>query len=120
MLNSVVLVGRAGQNAGEGIKYFESGKVRTVFSLAVSRPVKRGDPGDITDWFRVELWGKPAEIAGEYVRKGSLVGILGRLEFRSWTDANGQKQEMPIIAGSQIKLLGGRGDILDMDEEAAF
>jgi single-strand DNA-binding protein len=120
MLNSVVLVGRAGQNAGEGMKYFESGKVRTVFNLAVNRPVRRGDGRDVTDWFRIELWGRTAEIAGEYVRKGSLVGILGRLEIQSWTDSNGTKHTTPVIAASQLKLLGGRGDIQEMGEEDVF
>lgn len=108
MLNSVVLVGRVGRDPE--MKYFESGKVKTSFNLAVDRPVKRTEGQDSTDWFRIELWGKQAEVAGEYVRKGSLVGITGRLEFSRWTDANGNKQEMPIIAASNLRLLGSRGD----------
>jgi len=61
MLNSVVLVGRAG--ADPEIKYFESGRAKTKFNLAVDRPTKRVEGQDNTDWFRIELWGKPAEIA---------------------------------------------------------
>ena len=108
MLNSVVLVGRAGADAQ--IKYFESGTAKTTFNLAVDRPVKRTEGVDTTDWFRIELWGKSAEIAAEYVKKGKLVGIVGRLEFSRWTDANGQKQEMPVIAANELRLLGGRND----------
>lgn len=117
MLNSVVLVGRAGQDPE--MKYFENGKVKTTFSLAVNRPVKRTEGADTTDWFRIELWGKQAEVAGEYVRKGSLVGILGRLEFNRWTDANGVKHEMPVIAANQLRLLGSKQDV-EAEAEAAF
>jgi single-strand DNA-binding protein len=108
MLNSVVLVGRAG--ADPEIKYFDNGRARTTFNLAVDRPVKRTEGVDSTDWFRIELWGKPAEIAGEYVKKGKLLGIVGRLEFNNWTDANGQKQEMTVIAASELRLLGSKSE----------
>lgn len=108
MLNSVVLVGRAG--ADPEIKYFESGRAKTTFNLAVDKPVKRTEGVDTTDWFRIELWGKSAEIAAEYVKKGKLVGIQGRLEFSRWTDANGQKHEMPVIAANELRLLGSKND----------
>ena len=108
MLNTVVLVGRAG--ADPEIKYFESGRAKTTFNMAVDRPVKRTEGVDTTDWFRIELWGKSAEIAAEYVKKGKLVGIVGRLEFSRWTDANGQKHEMPVIAANELRLLGGRNE----------
>lgn len=104
MLNSVVLVGRVGQDPD--IKFFETGRVKTTFSLAVNRPTKERE----TDWFRIELWGKQAEIARDYVRKGSLVGIEGRLELSRWTDAQGQKHEMPIIAANNLRLLGSKHD----------
>lgn len=108
MLNAVTLVGRAGADAE--IRYFESGRSKTTFNLAVDRPVKRTEGVDTTDWFRIELWGKPAEIAAEYVKKGKLVGIVGRLEIHRWNDANGQKQEMPVIAANELRLLGSRAD----------
>ena len=108
MLNSVVLVGRAG--ADPEIKYFESGRAKTTFNIAVDRPVKRTEGVDTTDWFRIELWGKQAEIAAEYVKKGKLIGIVGRLEFNRWTDANGQKQEMAVIAANEMRLLGSKSE----------
>lgn len=108
MLNTCTLVGRAG--ADPEIKYFESGRAKTTFNLAVDRPVKRTEGVDTTDWFRIELWGKSAEIAAEYVKKGKLVGIIGRLEFQRWTDANGQKHELPVIAANELRLLGSKSD----------
>lgn len=108
MLNSVVLVGRAG--ADPEIKYFESGRAKTTFNIAVDRPVKRTEGVDTTDWFRIELWGKQAEIAAEYVKKGKLIGIVGRLEFNRWTDAAGVKQEMAVIAANEMRLLGSKSD----------
>jgi len=107
-MNSVVLVGRAG--ADPEIKYFESGRMRSTFNLAVDRPVKRTEGQDTTDWFRIEIWGKDAERAKEWVRKGSLLGIQGRLEISKWTDKNGQKQEMFIISASNFRMLGSRQD----------
>lgn len=104
MLNSVVLVGRVGQDPD--IKFFETGRIKATFSLAVNRPTKDRE----TDWFRIEIWGKQAEVAQNYVRKGSLIGIEGRLEFSRWTDAQGQKQEMPIIAANNLRLLGSKSD----------
>ncbi|MEB3285465.1 MAG: single-stranded DNA-binding protein [Candidatus Sericytochromatia bacterium] len=108
MLNSVVLVGRAGADAE--IKYFESGRARAHFNIAVNRPVKRTEGVDTTDWFRIEVWDKRAEIAAEYVKKGKLVGIIGRLEHRSWTDQNGQKQDMTTISASDFQLLGSKAE----------
>ena len=108
MLNSVVLVGRAGADAD--IKYFDNGRARTTFNLAVDRPVRRTEGVDATDWFRVELWGKEAEVAAEYVKKGKLVGIIGRLQINRWKDANNQQQEMPLIAAERLRLLGSRSE----------
>ncbi|NET48428.1 MAG: single-stranded DNA-binding protein, partial [Merismopedia sp. SIO2A8] len=73
-LNTVQLVGRVG---GEpDVRFFESGNVVANFSLAVNRPRRDSPP----DWFRIEVWGRQAEIAKDYVRKGSLVGIVGSLK----------------------------------------
>lgn len=103
--NRVVLVGRAGKDAE--IRFFESGKVVTTFTLAVNRPVKDGQ----TDWFDIELWGKQAEIAGEYVKKGTLVGIEGRVRWDTWTRRdNGEPQTRPMIVADGLRLLGSKKD----------
>jgi single-strand DNA-binding protein len=104
MVNSVVLVGRAGRDPE--MRYFESGRVKTSFSVAVNRPTKEKE----TDWFDIELWGRQAEIAGEYVRKGSLIGVEGRLDFNRWSGDDGTKNVRPIIQASNIRLLGSKKD----------
>ncbi|MBI6545154.1 MAG: single-stranded DNA-binding protein [Cyanobacteria bacterium NC_groundwater_1444_Ag_S-0.65um_54_12] len=109
MVNSVVLVGRAGRDPE--IRFLEpSGNAKTTFNLAVDRPVRRTEGVETTDWFRIELWGKQAQIAADYVRKGSLVGIQGRLEISKWKDAQGQWHEMPVITANNLRLLGSRQD----------
>jgi len=106
MINSVVIVGRAGQDPE--MKYFESGKVKTSFSVAVDKWPKK--PDNKPDWFNIELWDKSAEIAGEYVKKGKLVAIEGKLDVSSWTDNDGNKRERFIIRGYNMRLLGGKSD----------
>jgi single-strand DNA-binding protein len=104
IMNVVMLVGRAGRDPE--MRYFESGRVKTTFSLAVNRPTKEKE----TDWFDIELWGRQAEVAGEYVRKGSLIGVEGRLDFSRWTDDSGVRHVKPYIHGSNLRLLGSKKD----------
>ena len=102
MINSVVLVGRAGQDPE--MKYFESGKVKTTFSVAVSR-------WDSKTKAEVELWDKLAEVAGEYVKKGKLVAIDGRLASSKWNDASGSQKERFFVRASNLRLLSaGKAD----------
>jgi len=109
MLNTVILVGRVGNSPV--IKYFESGKVQTTFNLAVNRPKKSEDGEQIADWFKIEVWGRFAEIANEYIRRGSLVGVEGKLEFKKWTDAQGNEKESFVIVAANFRLLGGKNDL---------
>lgn len=101
MINSVVVVGHVGQDPE--MKYFESGSVKTTMSIAVNRRQKDSEK---TDWFKIELWGRNAEIAGEYVRKGSLVGIEGKLEFNHWTDNEGTKVVSNYVLADRLILMG--------------
>ena len=104
-LNQATIVGRAGRDPE--LKYFESGASKASFSLAVNRPTKNKE----TDWFDITLWGRSAEIAGEYVRKGSLVGIVGQLDWESWNDKNsGDLVVKPVINGQELRLLGSKAD----------
>ena len=104
-INHVVLVGRSGKDAE--IRYFESGSAVTRFTLAVNRPVKDKQ----TDWFDIEIWGKPAEIAGEYVKKGSLIGIEGKIRWDSWTHKEtGELVTKPMVIADNIRLLGSKRD----------
>lgn len=104
-VNQVTVVGRVGQDPE--LRYFESGNSLATFSVAVNRPTKNKE----TDWFDIKLWGRQAEIAGEYVRKGSLVGIIGQLDFDSWNDkVTGAPVTKPVIAATDLRLLGSKSD----------
>jgi single-strand DNA-binding protein len=105
-LNVVTLVGRAGRDPEP--RYFESGSVVCRFTLAVKR--RRRD-SDEPDWFDIEIWGKPAETAINYVKKGSLIGITGSLKFESWQDrATGANRSRPVIRAASLDLLGSKRD----------
>lgn len=105
-LNVVTLVGRAGRDPE--VKYFESGSVVCKFPIAVDRRTRNSDQ---PDWFDLEIWGKTAEIAANYVRKGGLVGIKGSLKFDYWQDRNtGASRSKPVIRVDRLDLLGSKGD----------
>lgn len=105
-INVVTLVGRVGQDPD--VKYFESGSVKCKLTLAVNRLSRDRDQ---TDWFNLELWGKTAEVAANYVRKGSLIGVQGALKFDRWRDgATGANRSTPIIKVDQLRLLGSKQD----------
>ena len=103
--NSVCLVGRAGRDPE--VRYFESGSVVANLSLAVNRRSRDEPP----DWFNLEIWGKQANVAADYVRKGSLLGIAGSFKFERWTDrATGEERSKPVIRVDRLELLGSRRD----------
>ncbi len=105
-LNVVTLVGRVGGDPD--VKYFESGSVKCKLTLAVKRQTRNNDE---PDWFTLELWGKTAEVAGNYVRKGSLIGVKGSLKFDKWSDrATGANRSSPVIHVDKLELLGSKQD----------
>ena len=104
MINSVVVVGRVGQDPE--MKYFESGKVKTTFSLAVNRWDSK-TKGEVTDWFNIELWDFYV-FAGEYVKKGKLVAVDGRLAMSKWNDASGSSRERYFVRAQNMRLLGSK------------
>jgi single-strand DNA-binding protein len=106
-LNVVTLVGRAG---GEPeVKYFESGKCVCKLTLAVNRPTSKDDQ---PDWFNLEMWDKTAEVAANYVHKGSLIGIQGSLKIETWSDRNtGTTRSKPVIRVNRLDLLGSKRDL---------
>ena len=104
-MNSVTLVGRAGRDPE--VRYFESGSVVANFTLAVNRPFKDEDP----DWFNLEIWGKQAQVAADYVRKGSLIGVIGSVRIDKWTDrGTGEQRSKPVIRVDRLQLLGSKRD----------
>ena len=104
-INTVNLVGRAGREPD--VRYFESGSTVANFTLAVNRRSRDEEP----DWFNLEIWGKQAQIAADYVRKGSLIGITGSLKIDSWKDKNtGEDRYKPVIRVDRLNLLGSKKD----------
>lgn len=104
-LNHVTLVGRAGRDPD--VRYFESGSVVCTFTLAVNRRSRNEEP----DWFNLEIWGRNAQVAADYVRKGSLIGVTGALKLEHWTDRQtGAERSRPVIRVERLDLLGSRRD----------
>ena len=108
-LNKVMIIGNLGRDPE--MRYTPSGKPVTSFSVAVSRSwVKpEGDRTETTDWFNVVAWGRLAEICSQYLTKGSLVYVEGRLETRSWEADNGQKHFRTEVVASDVNILDKRG-----------
>jgi single-strand DNA-binding protein len=104
-LNVITLVGRVGRDPD--VKYFESGSVVCNLTLAVNRRSRDAEP----DWFSLEIWGKTAEVAANYVRKGKLIGITGSLKFDHWADrSTGIARSKPVIRVDRLELLGSKRD----------
>ncbi len=102
----MTLVGRVGGDPD--VKYFESGTVKSKLTLAVRR---RSRNNDEPDWFTLEIWGKTAQIAADYVRKGAQIGVTGSLKFDRWQDrSTGANRSMPVIRVDQLELLGSKRD----------
>ncbi|MCM1982824.1 single-stranded DNA-binding protein [Lyngbya confervoides] len=105
-LNVVNLVGRVGGDPQ--VRYFESGSVVCNLTLAVDR---RSRNSDQPDWFNLEIWGKTAEVAASYVRKGSLIGISGAFKLDHWQDkATNTQRSKPVIRVDRMDLLGSKRD----------
>lgn len=84
------------------------------FSLATNRASK-----DETDWHNVKIWGKQAQIACDYVRKGHLVGIIGRLEYEKWTDrTSGENRSKPVIVADRLQLLTSKKEAAEQQQQA--
>lgn len=104
-INSITLTGRAGKDPE--VKYFESGTVVAEVSIAINKFKKEEKP----DWFKVKFWGKTAQVAADYLRKGNMFGVTGRLEMEEWTDRNtGETKSKPVIVGDRLELLGSKRD----------
>ena len=102
-INTINLVGRAGREPD--VRYFESGSTVANFTLAVNRISRSDEP----DWFNLEIWGKQAQIAADYVKKGSLVGITGSFKIDSWKDKNtGEDRFKPVVRVDRLNLLSSR------------
>ena len=108
-LNKVMIIGRLGQDPE--LKYTPQGSAVCTISLATDEGYKdqQGNQVDKTEWHRVVMWRKLAEIAGQYLKKGSLVYVEGKLTTRSY-DKDGQKHYSTEIVADTMTMLGSKGD----------
>ncbi len=110
-VNKVILIGNLGKDPE--VKYTPSGTPVAKLTLATNERFKdkAGEWQDRTEWHNVVAWQRLAEIAGEYLKKGSKVYIEGRLQTRSWEDKQtNQKKYMTEVVAADLVLLGGRGE----------
>jgi single-strand DNA-binding protein len=109
-VNKVILVGRLGRDPET--RYTGGGQAVANFSVATDESYKdkNGERQKRTEWHKIVVWGKQAEIAQQYLKKGSLIFIEGRIQSREWQDKEGQKRTSFEIVASNFRMLGGRAD----------
>ncbi|OIO54121.1 MAG: single-stranded DNA-binding protein [Alphaproteobacteria bacterium CG_4_10_14_0_2_um_filter_63_37] len=110
MINKVILVGNLGRDPE--VRYTQNGDAVATLNIATTeswRDKQSGERKESTEWHRVVIWGKQAEIAKQYLSKGRQVYVEGRLQTRKWTDQNGQEKYTTEVRCDNFKMLGGRG-----------
>ena len=109
-INKVILVGNLGNDPET--KHTQGGMAVTTIRLATTsvRKDREGNTQERTEWHRVKMFGKLAEIAAEYLRKGSQVYVEGSIRYSEHTGDDGQKRYYTDIIADEMQMLGGRGD----------
>ena len=117
-VNKVILVGRLGRDPET--RYTSSGQAVCNFTLATDEVFRdrSGERQKRTEWHRVVLWSKLAEIAQQYLRKGSLVYLEGRIQTRQWDDRDGNKRTTVEIVANIMRMLGPRAEAAAAGAEA--
>ena len=108
-INKVIIVGNMGQDPD--VRYTTGGAAVTNISVATSEQWKDKNTGEDvvkTEWHRIVFFGRLAEIAGEYLKRGSQVYIEGKLQTRKWQDNNGQDRYTTEIVANEMQMLGAR------------
>ncbi len=108
-LNKVLLIGNLTRDPE--LRYIPSGSAVATFTLAMNRVYKlqSGEKKEETSFVRVVVWGRMAEICGEYLTKGSPVFVEGRLQSRSWDGPDGQKRSAIEVIATSVQFLRGQG-----------
>ena len=110
-VNKVILVGNLGKDPE--IRYMPNGNAVANLTVATSEKWKDKNTGqdqEKTEWHRIVIFGKLAEIVGEYLKKGSQAYFEGKLQTRKWQDQQGQDKYTTEIIADQMQMLGGKGD----------
>jgi len=120
-LNKVILIGRVGKDPE--VRYMPDGSAVVSFSLATSRKWKdknTGEQREETDWHTVVIYGKLAEIVGQYVRKGSSIYVEGRLKTRKYQDKqSGTDRYATEVIADQMQMLGSKNDATEAPKPSA-
>jgi single-strand DNA-binding protein len=108
--NKIIIVGYLGRDPE--LRYMPNGNAVCEFSVATTekRRDQAGEQVEITTWFRVSVWGKQGEFANQYLTKGRLVYVEGRLRQEEYNDREGNKRTALRVNASDIQFLGSRGD----------
>lgn len=106
MINRIVLVGR--MVADPELRYTPSGVAVARFRIAVDRPFTNQQGEKQTDFINIVAWRQSAQFAADYLRKGAVVGIDGRLQVRNYTTQDGQKRTATEVVADQVRGIGGR------------
>lgn len=120
MVNKVILIGRLG--ADPEVRYTPDGTMVVNFRIATDETYKnkQGEKVSKTEWHRIVVFGRLAEICGNYLGKGRLVFIEGKLQTRTWDDKDGNKRSLTEVLASNMQMLEskgqGRGQDAVMDE----
>jgi len=116
MLNAVRIIGNLGKNPE--LKYTASGQPIANFSVATSETWKdkQGAKQQKTTWHNIVIWGKLAEVANQYLTKGSTVYLEGKIDNRSYDDKDGNKRYISEIVCDKMIMLGGKGNKADVHQ----
>src|SRR5216684_6629221 len=109
-VNKVILVGRLGRDPET--RYTGGGQAVANFSVATDESYKdkNGERQKRTEWHKIVVWGKQAEIAQQYLKKGSQLYLEGRIQSREWTDKENQKRTSYEIVATNFRMLGSKSD----------
>jgi len=105
MKNRILLIGRLGSDPEK--KVFESGKQKCSFSLATNEKIKHhhGEWYEETQWHKIAFWGKRSDLAYQYLKKGDLCALEGKIQYRNYQDAQGVTQYRTEIIGKDLQFL---------------
>lgn len=109
MLNQIQIIGHLGKDPE--VRYLPNGEAVANFSIATTEKWKdkaTGEQREETEWHRISMFGRLAEISGEYLNKGSLVFVQGKLKTRKYTDKDGNERSATEVRAETLKMLGGR------------
>lgn len=118
-VNKVILIGNLGKDPE--LRYAPSGSAVANFSLATSEQWKdqEGNPQERTSWHNIVVWGKLAEIASEYLKKGRKVYVEGRIQYRDYEGKDGNKRYVTEVVVNDLVMLGSRQDGGEKEEPAS-